>query len=356
MAFDFQAAVAAAQQVVEKKESGGSGGTYKYPLVYPQSGSNITIRPLFNPKSGQIVRLVQRHEKTACLKTYGTECPICKIQQQVKDMTGQDPFGRTSASKSRGICFAQFISASYQLTKGDNGGVIQPGEIILFMFPWSVYSQLNTIIQATSQTPTGMDMAFSHASSGMFIQVSVTKDFKYTTTNVPFMTFPTNQTDDDFIKMLDEMDSLADQVLPATITEDVSKQVNEYVESINRQFIVPRLASQAPYQAQMQTFSTPVPPPTASTPYPQQATYGQVPTGGLTVPPAVVTPQYSAPPASVPAGNPQYAPQAVPQQQMVPPAQSVGGMPECFGHHQANDTKCICCPCEVQCIEKTEPF
>ena len=352
MAFDFQAAVAAAQQVVEKKESGGSGGTYRYPLVYPQSGSSITIRPLFNPKSGQIVRLVQRHEKTACLKTYGTECPICKIQQQVKDMTGQDPFGRTSASKSRGICFAQFISASYQLTKGDNGGVIQPGEIILFMFPWSVYSQLNTIIQATSQTPTGMDMAFSHASSGMFIQVSVTKDFKYTTTNVPFMTFPTNQTDDDFIKMLDEMDSLADQVLPSTITEDVSKQVNEYVESINRQFIVPRLASQAPYQAQMQTFSNPVPSPATTQASTSSYTqYSQVPAG---VP--AMNSQYTAPSAPQvpsPVANPQYAaPPIVPQT-----APSADGMPECFGRHQASDTKCICCPCEVQCIEKTgEPF
>lgn len=318
MAFDFQSAIAAANAVVEKQDNQGT--SYTYPLVYPQAGSTIVVRPLFNPKSGQIVRLVNRHEKIACYKTYGIDCPICAVQEQVKDMTGQDPFGRTKRSKARGICFAQFISSTVQIDKGGNRGVLQPGEIVLFMFPWSVYTQINTIIQAIAQTPTGMEQAFSHAQSGLFIQVSVSPDFKYTTTNVPYMTFQSNLSDDDFIKNLENMESLSEQVLPSTITEEVDKQVKEYADAIYRQFITPQVPNQAP-----QVPATPV-------------GFGQP------MNPPATSPQFTGYP---PINNVET------QKMNYSPSPNTPSTPPCFGKHQDSSPQCICCPAEASCISSS---
>lgn len=315
MAFDFQSAIAAASAVVEKQES-QSSKEYTYPLVYPQVGQSIVVRPLFNPKSGQIVRLVNRHEKVACYRTYGIDCPICKVQQQVKDMTGQDPFGRAKKSKARGICFAQYISSTNQYDKGNNRGILQPGETILFMFPWSVYTQINALIAAIGQTPTGMDQAFCHSQSGMYIQVSVSPDFKYTTTNVPYMTFPSSQSDEEFMNMLEGMESLTEQVLPSTITEEVDKQVKEYADAIYRQFINPQVPNQAPYQ----------------TPTPQPVDY-------------IATSVQQTPLMNMSTTPPVGA------QSIQPPVTEQFQNPACFGNHQDNSPQCICCPVEMLCVD-----
>lgn len=304
MAFDFTAAIKEAAGVVERIENRGDNTTnYTYPLVYPQAGNTIVVRPLFNPKSGQIVRLINRHEKIACYRTYNEECPICKMQQQAKDLLGQDPFGRKGASKSRGICFAQYISSTLPIDKGQSRGNLQTGDLILFMFPWSVYSQINVIIQAAAQTPTGMDQAFSHAESGLYLQVSVTSDFKYTTTNVPYMRVPTTQTDDEFMKMLEGMEDLNEQVLPSTITDAVRKQVDEYSDAIYRQYIIPK--TQSPVNSVPQNFSQSIPTP----------------------PPTV-----------------QYTTQT---------GQTVSTTASCIGNHQSGSPQCVCCPDELLCMEKS---
>lgn len=333
MAFDFQSAIAAANAAVERQENMGGSANYTYPLVYPQAGQTIVVRPLFNPKSGQIVRLVNRHEKTACFRTYGIDCPICAVQQQVKDMTGQDPFGRTKRSRSRGICFAQYISSTNQIDKGNNHGILQPGEIILFMFPWSVYTQINTTIQAISQTPTGMDQAFCHAQNGLYLQITVSADFKYTTTNVPYMTFPSAQTDEEFMKMLEDMESLNEQVLPSTITEEVDKQVREYADAIYRQFVNPQVPNQAPVTTPTpSTFNQPVTTPAPGYNFGSTSTGTPVPSTGNVS---------SAPPWSTPTAVPSTP----------TPSVSTNQNPECFGQHQEGQPKCLCCPAEIMCSE-----
>lgn len=361
MAFDFQAAVAAANAVVEKsQQSGGGNSNYAYPLLYPPTGNTIVFRPLFNPASGQILRLINRHEKVACYRTYNQECPICQAMQQVKDVTGQDPFGRTKASRSRGLCFAQFISSTSPIDKGNNRGNLQVGETVLMMFPWSVYQQINAVIQAAAQTPTGMDQAFSHAQTGLFLQVSVTNDYKYTTVNVPFMASPVQMNDDQFMEFLNQMPSLNEQVLPATITDDVRKQVDEYSDAIYRQYIAPRVAQpQAPVAPTNFNQAPPAAPDQGfypGTPYHQQMqqppqTTGYPPMNNpVSTPPqqSAPVPPSNYPPAPTTGGYVTPAPSAAPQ---TTPA---NGKPACYGHHKENDTQCICCPCEVECM--SSPF
>lgn len=322
MSFNFEAAVNAAKAITDRAD-GNTPVNYKYPLVYPQSGQTMTIRPLFNPKSGQIIRLVNRHERVACYRTYGhtkDNCPICKIQQQVKDKTGTDPFGRTSASKARGICFAQFVSGTLPIEKGQNKGTVQPGEIILFMCPWSVYQAINTQITAIAQTPTGMDQAFCHADSGLFVQINVSNDFKYTTTSVPYMTFnPSGLTDDQFITMLENIDDLTEQVLPSTLTEEVEKQVKEYADNIYKQY-----------------FDTPTPDPVAVA-NTMPTNFVAAPAPNINIPYIEEEPAAPVAPANASAAN--------------------TGKPACFGkNHDLANPQCICCPLEVQCADESVPF
>lgn len=322
--YDFQKAVEAAKAVVERSENGGESRSYTYPLVYPQSGHTLTVRILFNPASGQIVRLINRHEKVACYRTYGVECPICKSMQQVKDMTGQDPFGKTKASRSRGICFAQYVSSTNPITKvsGSNEIPLKQGDIILLMFPWSVYTTLNQIIQTISQTPTGMDQAFSHANSGLFVNITVTNDFRYTTVSNPYMTFPSASSDEEFIKMLDGLESLSEQILPSTITEEVDKQVRAYNDEIYKQYIAPRVQNYGTAGVAPVNYSPQNIPVQPQVPAPQAS--GYVPPY---TPPTTPTPvQYNAP---------------APQQS------------SCFGKHVDGAPQCICCPDEMNCIQST---
>ena len=316
MPYDFSAAVAAAKAVVENSNNSQGGGTNRYPIVYPTPGNIITVRLLFNPASGQIVRLINRHEKTVCYKTYNTECPICKVMQEVKNTTGSDPFGRTKGSRCRGISYCQFISSTSPITKSDQKTIIQPGEPILFMYPWSVYTQINALIQAVAQTPTGMDQAFSHADSGLFVQISTSADYKYTTTSVPYMTFTSGRTDDDFTKMLEGMPSLNEELVPSQINESTEKQVKEYADAIYRQFIAPKTPQMTP-----------------QTPVPNQMIPPQF---AQTNPMSTGVPYPTTPSSAV---------NAVP----------TSSAPQCMGHHDSNNVKCIACPAELTCISSTNP-
>ena len=380
--FDFTAAVNAAKEVVERQENReGSQGKNSYTLVYPQPGQTIVVRPLFNPKSGKIVRLVNRHEKVPCYRTYGVECPICKVMQQVKDMTGTDPFGRQKASKGRGICLAQYISSTNPIDKGNNQGNVQPGEIILFMFPWSVYQQINVMIQAIAQSPTGMDQAFCHAQTGFFIQVSVTGDYKYTTTNVPYMTFQSNLTDESFMSLLDKLESIDEMVIPSSITAEVSKQVKEYEDSIYKQYIAPRVPNLGPQQVPQSLSNTipTIPVPQGQTPGYQGGTPYAIPT--TTVPQNInVVPTTGQPvqtpysTASTPINPPVQTPYTFGTSSAdqiaelskevdddlpfdltppVAPPTVTNNVPACYGKHQDNSPQCIICPVEMQCSQSS---
>lgn len=244
--------------------------------------------------------------------------------QQVKDMTGQDPFGRSKASRSRGVCFAQYINSSNVIDKGNNKGSIKPGDIILLMFPWSVYTQISSNIQTISQTPTGMDQAFCHADRGMFINISATNDFKYTVTMNPYLTFNSGKSDDEFMKMLDEMEDLNEQVVPSKITQETDKMVNEYCSEIYKQFIEPRTPSAAPQNN----------PPQSLGQVSQNQNYQTIT-------------QQTPPPA------PSYQQTNMAYQPSQPTPVVSTGTPVCFGQHKENYPQCIVCPGEMECIQRT---
>lgn len=354
MAYDFQAALDQAKAALNKNSDSNNQTSYKFPLVYPQKGTSLTVRLLFNPKSGLVSRLVHRHEKTACYRTYGTECPICKVMEDVKNATGQDPFGKKKASKSRGISYAQFISCKdangndFQLSKGkpEDKQFIQSGDTILLMYPWSVYDQINQIIAGCGQTPTGMEQAFCHADTGLFVNITTSEDYKYTTNAVPFFTFnPNNFTNEQFLASLDNLDDLKEQVLPSQINDDVAKQVQEYADEIYKQYITPMTPTANP--PQVQPVAGGVPQPQISVPNIGNAFQQQVPQTNNVVPPL------NNPTTTVPAINNQVPYQTTSVNTPAPQG-AVNSKPQCFGNHQANDPKCIICPYEIVCSQPSD--
>ena len=221
--YDYQVNVEIDNSVINKDNKKNPTISCKYPIVYPAAGSTV-VRPLFNPASGQIIRLINRDKKVACYRSYNTDCSKCKSHNNATNKQGWVSFGRNKANRAIGLCFAQFVSSTVPIEKGADKATIQPGDIILFMFPRSVYKQLKDIIQPIGRLPTGFDQAFCHYNTGLYIRVQVSDDSKCTTTQVPYMTFDCGKDDDSFLEMLDSMDSLTEQIIPSTITDEIDKK------------------------------------------------------------------------------------------------------------------------------------
>ncbi len=178
----------------------------KYPLVYPASGSSIVVRPMFNPASGQIVNQISHWDKKAIL--------------QMIEETGQCSLPQKKLIKVEGICYAQFLSSDPAACRGTFQEVLQPGDIILLLFPHSVLWHLREIIRRISRTPGDMDHAFGFASSGLCVQITVSPDRKeYTVKEIPDQMIPTEMTDDEYIEMIDGMAPLTDKAFLSMIAK-----------------------------------------------------------------------------------------------------------------------------------------
>ena len=366
MAYDFSSAINAATQTVNGTKA-ENGVKYPYPLVYVPKGETIVVKILFNPKSGQIARPVNRHDfegnKVACYRTYGMECPICKLLNEVTAVHGKDLLGK-SLSKTRGISFAQYMSSTNPIEVGGEGHKtpLKPGDIILFMYPWSVYTQINAMIQAVSQSPSGMERAFCTADEGLFLQIQCSSDYKYTTVLVPYMAYKSGLTNEQYTKMLDEMPNLNEQVLPSSVTSEIDAQVKETVNTIYKKYIAPRVPNQNTATIEPITLNTPVQAPASPNIMPAQAPVNNNNINEDDLPfylsseqetPNVITgKQLFAGAPAFNTGTPlpnmgNTVSQTVPVNQTAP----VNGKPECYGQHQDGTPKCIVCPHELTCIQ-----
>ena len=180
--------------------------TKDYPLVYPASGSSIVVRLMFNPASGQIVNQISQKKKKAIL--------------QMIEETGQCSLPQKNLIKVEGICYAQFLSSDPAACRGTFQKVLQPGDIILLLFPHSVLWHLREIIRRISQNSCEIDHAFSYASSGLCVQIMVSPDGKeYSVKEIPDQTIPTEMTDDEYVHMISGMAPLTDKAFLSMIAK-----------------------------------------------------------------------------------------------------------------------------------------
>lgn len=230
MNFDFSKVREEAKKVVENKNGG-----YKYSLLYPGIGTT-RVKLLFNEKSNTLMRLINRHtvldnSKIACTRTYGDfDCPVCKIIDDAEHATGLNLY--KFKSKARGIAYAQLVGVDYQLTNKN----INEGDIILFMFPWSVYKEINEIIGSMNDDNKIKQLCASN--EGMIFDIRHGSDNRYNVQIDPFDTkYRTCKTDEEFDKLLSDLDSLDEQILPSKINNDIEKQIKDACVAFTAQFL-----------------------------------------------------------------------------------------------------------------------
>lgn len=205
--------------------------TWKYKLLYPSEGS-LNIRILFNPKSGLITRLVNRHNiggsRVPCMATYTSksECPICKVISQAEEKGIVLPY--SAKSRVRVVFYAQFHSATYDV------GDIKKGDIILVMAPWSVYKDIQKFLTDISSSPDAMHQAFESASYFAYTIEKGKTNQDWSGRINPVITVRSADSNEEFQEMLEDIDSLYDAVahIHETCTEDDLKLMNEAADQL----------------------------------------------------------------------------------------------------------------------------
>lgn len=361
MPFDLSAVSAAAQQVASQGE-GQERRTYRYQLIYPGQEGTITAKFLFNPKSQSVARLIRRHKingvNQPCARTWGQDCPICNALKEIENVTGMEH--PQMASRTRGISFVQYVSSTYSL-EGMNGPINQ-GDIVLLMYPWTIYKDLNQILQ---QAKTPEDLAQLVASNeGMLINVIHEENFKYSAQINPFSKHQTCANEQEFENFLNSLDSLNEQILPESYDQDMQNKLNEIAEELRSEYIATGPKTVNPNTAQQQVQN------------PMQAFQStQQMMGQMSPDPQVQQVPLQSQVPFQPMNQPQQYPvgtdpdipfnngvqnnmaQSVPQN--VVPVNSgqpniVNGQPECFGRHgdpSIPQDQCLLCPSEISCAD-----
>lgn len=234
MAFDLSSVLESAAKAVE----GNNSRENKYPLFYPGVGTS-KLKLLYNPKSNSVMRLINRHEwldkkKVPCMKNFGKdmECPICKLITDVKNAKGIDL--ARHKSKVRGIAFAQLISTNYPLT-GKNAP--KEGDIVLFMFPWMVYQQLQQTINEAHDAPPEHLQQLIATNEGYTFTINHSEDNKYQTMMNPFTKTKTCGSEEEFEKLLNDLDSLNNMIVPEDITDEIKDNIFKVADEMRLKFL-----------------------------------------------------------------------------------------------------------------------
>lgn len=292
--FDLSSVLATAQEVSKTGSSKSDEGASGYRFLYPRLGT-LKVKLLYNPKSKMLGRVTKKHvvenSKAICLSMYGHDCPICKVLKDIKNAVGQDMWKYNARVKA--VIFAQYVGATNYTWDKDNPEP-KPGEVVLLMAPWTVYQDINRLLASCG----------SHAEQliatnvGKVVNISRWQEngmTKYQCAVDAFASdFQSTGSEEEFVKMLNDLPSLDDLNAPSAISEEIIKKTNEVAENLSRELLKP--VNSAPVQASTAFQASPQP-----------------------VAPAA--------PASIP---------------------SIKDFP-CMGNYNPNDTKCLACAKGVSC-------
>ena len=353
MNYDFSKVAREAARVASSEKEHRE---FKYKIVYPGEGK-IKFRILFNPQSGQIWRLISRHniegKKIPCAATYSHKdnCPICKALSDISNM-GQS-YPREYSSKTRAILFAQFCSADYEVANGN----IKKGDIFLLMVPWTVYKQICKWVADFSSDAAIMAKVFgSH--EGYVQVIEKGKDANdWTFRPDPNITLESAKTDDEFSEMLDGIESLYDQMgfhqectpeETALMQTTAAQLIEAYISPSSAQGYIPPTPPTDDVNPQAFKNPTPV---TQAVPAVEVAT--------------PVAPQ-SYPTAPQLATRQPKTPEPATQPVASQPQEVVQDKPACYGgyvpaddqdpSHKAASIRCKYCPMSQQCQSDSVPF
>lgn len=362
MAFDVTGVLANAAKVTQEvKESGNYGNKHK--LIYPQNGT-MKVRLLFNNASGAVLRKIRRHrinnQQIPCLKEYNNhECPICKILSDIKNAKGNDLW--QLSANTRGIAYAEYVESNYHWDKPENEP--KPGEVVLLMFPWSVYSELNQLISSAGENIYSL---IASNEGGLFvIDRYVENGFtKYRTSIDPFVhNHKTRATEQEYEQLILDLPNLNDQFMPVELTDKEVEGARAAAEELSRTYLVNTTPVSTPGQPLASQVQGGISNPTVPQSQPALPHVYTDPNTGTTY---VLdynnqwVPQINPVQNTIAPNNVQVPPSPVANK--VPTNSTTAntisnkpvGAPDCYGNHGSpnqDPNVCLTCPSEVDCME-----
>lgn len=360
-AFDLSSVLAQAAQVTKEQEENDNSGMK---LIYPQAGV-MKVRLLFNNASQTVMRKFERHTvngtKVPCLTQYGQECPVCKTLDNIQNVKGVDlwKYKRTT----RGIAYAEYIESDYKWDKPTDAPA--KGEIIILMFPWTLYTDFNRLISSAGQQIYSL---IASNVGGVFKISRWTEkgQTKYRAEIDPFDNqHQTRATEEEYNKLIMELPSLNEKFVPMELNENTVKSANALADQLNTEYLTPQVVQPNVGQAGQplggfvpQSAPTPMAPPTPQiyTDPVTGATYQMINGQWVLTNPAPIptTPSVQPMPSQQVTPASQMPPvTTVPTQapQMTPPVQNPNN-PPCYGKYgsaEVNSNNCLMCPHEMTC-------
>lgn len=354
MAFNFTQIVAEEQRKQEQNNKSGSGGSSNgFKTVYPFANGRLEFKFIGNEPSGMLYRELHFHEywadnkrqKVPCLKhMYGMECPICKMVEEVQNTLDNKDVWRKYGCKTQGIMFAKLINYSPDNYFGDNNNPAKPGDIVVFMFPKSVISELRNLIIEFSDE---IDVLFTNNTTrNVSLKVGTQANgfpeytfFVKNNTTTLCVDNDGNPDESAFTEFMAKMPNLKDTRFPKEPTEDIMKIHRVVTEQMSKTYfgentVKESFSNAAPMGSVAQTTTTP-----ATT----------IPTPGIddSLPFPEVKPDFDLSDVNeLKSVDEIIADKAADTETN---DVNTGERPPCFGNNQY-DEKCSKCPWDSQCI------
>lgn len=332
------------EQEQERAKRGGNKEGSNYPIVYPGvPGGSLTIKLLWNMKSGTVIRQIQRHggfgdkgrQKIPCLSKYGIECPICNKIKEIEDKLGESCGVKNKYSaKTQSIAYAQLIDYNDSYKE-----MPEKGSIILFMFPYTIYKQIMTQLNQFGQD--SKNLISTNSGKPFIINTALAQGPNmYSVTVHPFNTIQSFETDEEYFKCLNDLPDLMDTLVPKDVNEDLMNRVNAAVDTLNGEYYG--------MQSDMPTKTETVPNQQVTIGSPVQQTQNTIPVQQVVQ--NQVNEQASAQAVQTTTTVAQQVqPQVTLEQKIEEQANS--NKPACYGQYSMTEKKCLICPYGTDCAD-----
>ena len=320
MGFDLSGVAQQAKEFTEKSGNGfGDRQEYKYKILYPGIGET-KVKLLFNPVSNSICRIINRHkigdEQIPCLRTWNKSCPICDTLEDIKNINNIDLY--QMKSKFRGLSFAQLVGTTAQIY--ENGPA--KGDVIILMYPYTIYKEIQNIL-STAKNEEDLAKIISSDDSYL-ISISHDPNHNYSAQLIPFETFKTCNSEEEFDQLLMGLDNLNEVILPSALTKEIDDKVSNVAAEMRSRYLSdntqPKYINDPVSESQVTNLADQTP---ASSNTPSQPT----------------RPMQSKPDEEIPFD-------AAPS--------SGGDRPTCYGSYGSVDkNQCMLCPMEFDCKDES---
>lgn len=244
---DYNALVQRAKSEIENSNSKNRNANAQYPIVYPHENGKLTLKILFNEKANTVQRQVIRHEtegkeKIPCLQSYIMDCPACNAVREIDDLLGKESgVYRKYGYKSRGICYAVIVD--YDNTYFTKPNDPKKGDVVLFMYPKTIYDKINNIIFESGKN---IESVIAKNEGHVIVVTRSTGNNgipQYDVSVNPFNIIKCFEDDENstgqekYDNLLSSLPNLNEMIIPMSPTEEVHDKVRALADVIRQKYV-----------------------------------------------------------------------------------------------------------------------